>query len=177
MTTIVAKRLTNKPGIIFACDDQVTYGSMRKSIDTKIIVKDSVIFGFAGSVRDFNLIKHSLTVPKFGKSAKENPERWVVNKLIPAIKKVLEDGGNLETQHGQSSSDSVLIVSVPGLCGYIGQNFSLTGIDEPYWSVGSGSEFAFGALACGATAEDAVSVAGMFDIYTGDLSGSVKVRW
>lgn len=181
MTTIVAKRLTKKngepKGIVFAYDDQSTRGYQKNFINTKIAHNGVVTFGLAGAIRDLNLLTHSLVVPKFGKKAKANPESWVVNKLVPAIKKVLEDGGNLETQHGQSSSDSMLILSVPGVCGYLGHDFAFTGSDHPYWSVGSGEKYAFGALACGATAGDAVTVAGSFDVFTGKLRGTVKVKW
>lgn len=37
----------------------------------------------------------------------------------------------------------------------------------PYWAIGSGADFALGALAYGATAEEAIEIATKLDIYTG----------
>lgn len=36
-------------------------------------------------------------------------------------------------------------------------------IDTPFYAIGSGSEYAMGALACGASLEQAVTIASMFD--------------
>jgi ATP-dependent protease HslVU (ClpYQ) peptidase subunit len=40
-------------------------------------------------------------------------------------------------------------------------------MNEPRWAIGSGAEFAMGAMYAGATAEQAVQIATTLDVYTG----------
>lgn len=182
MTTIAVRRLEDskkgkRRGVVFASDDQVTTGYQISASEDKVFVNGPVVFGFAGSVRDKNLLQHALVVPKFGKKAKENPTKWVVTKLIPAIRKTLEDHGSLENDKGYTSSESHLIVAVEGACGYVSSNFAFTGTSEDMWSVGSGSSFALGAMTMGATPLEAVTVAGMHDAFTGGVDREVTVKW
>lgn len=182
MTTIAVRRLEDgkkgKPkGVVFACDDQVTRGYQKFGAEAKIFKRGPVTFGFAGAVRDMNLLQYSLKMPKFDLKAENNPRKWVVTKLIPAIQKTLEDNGSLETDKGYSSSDSHLIIAVKGLCGYVGQTFSLAGTEEDMWAVGTGSEYAIGAMTFGATPREAVAVAGLHDIGTGNVHQEVVVKW
>lgn len=41
-------------------------------------------------------------------------------------------------------------------------------IEEPYFAIGSGRDFALAAMACGRTAVEAVEVAALFDVGTGN---------
>lgn len=182
MTTIAVRRLEDskkgKPrGVVFACDDQTTAGYQKYGSGAKVFKRGPVTFGFAGAVRDKNLLQHALKVPKFDLKAESDPHKWVVTKLIPAIQKTLEENGSLENDKGFTSSDSHLIISVKGLCGYVGHTFSLWGTDEDMWAVGSGSEYALGAMTVGATPQEAVTVAGLHDIGTGNPHQEVVVEW
>lgn len=49
-------------------------------------------------------------------------------------------------------------------------------LNEPYASVGSGGDYALGAMAMGASARKAVSIAMRFDPYTGKGITNIKVR-
>ncbi len=57
---------------------------------------------------------------------------------------------------------SILQVSPRGLFVWESEMVAIP-IDTPFYAIGSGSEYAMGALACGATLEKAVEVAAMFD--------------
>lgn len=56
----------------------------------------------------------------------------------------------------------ILQVSPRGLFVWESEQIAIP-IDTPFYAIGSGSEYAMGALACGATLEQAVTVASMFD--------------
>lgn len=181
MTTIAVRRMFSKngrsKGVVFACDDRLTSGSQMMGFEEKVFTVGPVTFGFAGSVRDLNLIRHALKIPAFSKKDAADPQKWVVRKLIPAMKKTLESHGSLETHSGYSTSDSSMIISVGAMCGHVSHDFALYGTEEDFWSVGSGSAYAIGAMTMGATAAEAVTVAGLHDSYTGSVEREVKVRW
>jgi hypothetical protein len=50
----------------------------------------------------------------------------------------------------------------------------LVRIDADYHAIGSGQDYAYGAFACGANAEQAVEAAAQFDVCTGREFNSVK---
>lgn len=54
--------------------------------------------------------------------------------------------------------------------------FRMVQINEPFASVGSGSAYAMGAMAMGASAKKAVQIATRYDQYTGRGITTVKVR-
>ena len=55
---------------------------------------------------------------------------------------------------------------------------SLSETENDFWAVGSGEEYALGAMAMGASAAQAVEVASQFDVYTGSVTENyVVVRW
>ena len=177
MTTIAVKRMEDGQGVIFASDTQTTTGNER-SYSEKVFQVGPVVFGMAGRLRDLNVVKHHLKAPTYTARDKADPEKWVVTKLIPELRKVLHENGRLEVNREQESSDSVALIALDGLCGEIGPDFSLSETGEPFWAIGSGSQFAKGAMAVGASARDAVEVASAFDVYTGPPSETqVTVRF
>jgi hypothetical protein len=62
---------------------------------------------------------------------------------------------------------SILQVSVAGGIFYWGSEMIAVPISLPFYSVGSGSEFAIGALECGAPPDQAIKIAAKYDPYTG----------
>lgn len=60
-----------------------------------------------------------------------------------------------------------LIVARRGWCGFYERHPFVVQVEDPFAAWGSGSSFALGALAQGATARKAVEVASMFDINSG----------
>lgn len=96
----------------------------------------------------------------------------------------MEAGGapNLK-ERGVDADDSfgAIIVHKSGL--YSADHLCrIEAMPEEFWSDGSGSQFALGAMACGKSAADAVRVASRFDCYTGgrivtmSLTASKKKR-
>lgn len=52
---------------------------------------------------------------------------------------------------------------------YWGTEFVAVPIEEPFYAIGSGSNFAIGAMAKGADAREALKVAAQWDAYTGSV--------
>lgn len=170
MTTIVAAEIKEKKkrSVVFASDSQVSYGARKERLpDGKIIRNGDIVFGFAGSVRVLNVLKHA-DLPKPPKSNKRaDVERWAIKKLIPAMRHALRHEEAVEFQNGEVDIASNLLVSVNKRLFEISSNFAFTTNDARVYSVGSGSSYALGALAAGAEPEAAIRVAAYFDAFTG----------
>lgn len=170
MTTIVAAEIKTKKKrkVVFASDSQVSYGARKESLpDGKIIRNGPIVFGFAGSVRVLNVLKHA-DLPKPPKSSKrEDVERWAITKLIPAMRHALKHEDAAEIVNSEINMGSSLLVSVNNRLFEISSNFAFTVNDARVYSVGSGSSYALGALGAGADPESAIRVASFFDVWTG----------
>jgi hypothetical protein len=63
---------------------------------------------------------------------------------------------------------TLLAVDAAGQAYYANDTFYLSGpLDAPFWAIGSGEEYAIGALTSGASAFEAVKVAMTYDQWTG----------
>lgn len=176
MTTIVAAE--TKKGVIFACDSQMSSGYRKERMPkkfSKIVTNGDVTFGFAGSVRVLNILKHA-HLPKAPVTNKRSViEKWAITKLIPAMRKALRDEEAAEILDGEVSTHSSLIVSVRGKLFELGSDLSYSTNSARIYSIGSGSSYALGALGCGATPGQAVEVAAYFDSFTGGDIYEVKL--
>lgn len=170
MTTIVAAEVKNKKkrSVVFASDSQVSFGSRKERLpDGKIVRNGGIVFGFAGTVRVLNVLKHA-DLPKPPKSEKrEDIEKWAVKKLIPAMRHALKHEDAVELDKGELNTGSALLVAVNGRLFEISSDMAFTTNDARVYSVGSGSSYALGALGAGAEPSEAVRVAAYFDAFTG----------
>lgn len=170
MTTVVAAEIKGKKRnkVVFASDSQVSFGGRKESLpDGKIIRNGDVTFGFAGSVRVLNILKHA-KLPRPPKGRKRiDVERWAIQKLIPAMRKALRDEEAIEFNNGESNTASALLVSVHNRLFEVSSDFAYTTNDNRVYAVGSGSSYALGALGAGADPSGAVTVAAYFDAFTG----------
>jgi len=177
MTTIAVIVEADGSGVTFASDQQVTWGNQKIANCTKVFTSGAVTFGFSGSVRDGNVLMHHLDVPEMTSSDVSDPSRYVVKRLIPAMRTALRDNGAIATKDGRDSFASHLIIAVAGVCGYIAADFSFFGAGNPFFAVGSGGDFALGAMAAGKTAPEAIEIAAKHDSYTGPIVDVHRVTW
>ena len=177
MTTIAAQRTDT--GVIFASDGQGTSSHEASTLGIeKVFVNGDVIFGVAGGVRQLNLLKYALATPKFRKRDRDNPIGYIINSLIPAIQKTFDKHNSLEKfEDSTASSGMGTIIAVGGVVGYLGSAFDFCGESDENWAVGSGSEYAMGAMLAGAEVQEAVEIASDMDVYTGGKVRVVEVTW
>src|SRR5688500_9426265 len=107
MTTVVAAE--TKKGIVFASDSQVSFGGRKERMPNgKIVENGGVTFAFAGAVRVKNILEHA-KLPKAPVSRKRKDiEKWAINTLVPAMRKVLRDEEAIQNDKGESNNGSSL---------------------------------------------------------------------
>ena len=170
MTTVVAAEIKGKKRnkVVFASDSQVSFGHRKESLpDGKIIKNGDITFGFAGSVRVLNILKHAKLPPVPKSKRRIDIERWAIQKLIPAMRKALRNEEAIEFDRGEANTSSALLIAVNGRLFEVGGDFSYTTNDNRVYAVGSGSSYALGALGAGAEPAHSVAVAAYFDAFTG----------
>lgn len=167
MTTIVA--VEDETGVTLGWDSLTTAGNSQYSTQrSKVVVNGEVVFAVAGAVSVANVLEF-MHVPPVDRA---DPRRWAVRVLMPAVRAALAGAGMLEQRSGTSMMPNVLMVVVAGRLFDIGPDFSVDARAARFEAIGSGAQFALGALhaAAGSPAERvraALRAATALDAYTG----------
>lgn len=179
MTTIVAIR-----------DDSQTFMLADKlgSADGIIVEKNTdkilrletdigtVLVGFAGNSKHYYSLKYDLPARDF-KYAGSDTEYFIRKIFVPAIRKIFEENKYFNKD---GEIDGSLLIATRDDIFRISSELGITKVEKNFWAMGSGSDFALGALDAlmevdGTTklsvlnmAEVAMSVSHEFNLYTGD---------
>lgn len=172
MTTVVA--LDKGTSVVFASDSQVTIGGNKFYIEEKFIVYPNLVIGCAGLARGLQELRHTFKPPTFSKTDRNNPQKYLATKLVPALTKALSD---IEFVDPEIAPINTFLVAVPGLLARIDSSaFFCTPVGE-FGAIGSGSEYALGALGAGADVETAVNIAKEYDNNSGGDTHVKEVKW
>ena len=157
MTTIAARILGNG-ALEIASDRQATGDRIEKLMSPKVIRYGDFYLGACGALTFMNRIQ--------GLDHSDWPEvvsdRSVNDQVVRKVRSVWRD---VREDVGEDSQFSILIASRAGLW-VIDSDMSVVR-SERFTSIGSGSQFALGALSAGAGVLDSVEIAREYDIYTG----------
>lgn len=171
MTTLVAVENTHRTEI--ASDSQLTFGMTKSAGFIKVIKNGEYMIAGAGAARSIQVLQFANLPPvpeiqsgRYSDLVHPQLDRFFTVEMVPAIRDAFDMGDK------EALSESRLLVAVRnriydvnGPCG--------TWIRYPHgmYALGSGGEFALGALSAGATPEQAVEIAGNFDIGSnGDVT-------
>jgi ATP-dependent protease HslVU (ClpYQ) peptidase subunit len=148
-----------KGGITIGYDSQLTAGMTKTNSSMhKVIKNGDLVLGVAGELRVYNAIKFT----EFEKVGPD-PERWastyLADKLFEISKKIPHDKDD-------SFNYSTLVVA-GGQVFIVDKFCSVMRAQDGFHSIGSGSEWAMGALAAGASVKKALKIAARFDSGTG----------
>ena len=138
MTTIIASKTEGA----MAADMQCSYGELKHTAP-KLFCWVDALYGASGATEDCELFRVWACGLEalYPKDAKQKP--------------------------ALGEDFAALCVCVDGLWRYGGKLVAIT-IEEPFWCIGSGREFATGALHMGATVQEAICLAAKLDVFTGE---------
>jgi ATP-dependent protease HslVU (ClpYQ) peptidase subunit len=134
-------------GKYLACDTQASYGHSRATVATKIV--------YSPARQEWMGFAGDLAFYHRVKS-------WFLNSKSPI--------SDLKGDFG------VVVVNQKGVCRHYGGGLSSYVEIEGPFAIGSGSEYALGAVCAGRSAKEAVQIASHLDIYTNDRVIIYKVR-
>jgi ATP-dependent protease HslVU (ClpYQ) peptidase subunit len=162
MTTIIG--VQNADGCVIASDSRVAEGGKVYTHPemVKAVERGSYIIGGAGDYRALQVVLHGWSPPLVTAKAKTNLYEFVINKVAPSLKTTLTEAGIEFTKSSDNEDDKFelsLLIGVNGTIFEIDSDFAVAMNDTGLYAIGSGGDFALGALHAGATVLDAMRIA------------------
>lgn len=162
MTTAIGIQLDD--GAIVVVDSRITadgkiYTDPRM---TKIIQKGNYIIAGAGDLRAIQVALHVWNPPTPTVKDKTDLYAFVIAKVVPSLRQCLDDNKialDSDKEGKESPMDLALIVAVCGKLFEIDGQFTVTVQAHGIYAIGSGSDFATGALRAGAEPQRAMEIA------------------
>lgn len=144
MTCIVG--FTNQTHAWIASDIILASNSISERLTyPKTFIKDEFIFATSGNVRACQLLQHCWTPPPFKKSIPII--KYMCQNFAPSIKQLMVDNDLIvKNDDGIGEIDMIMIVAFRGKLFEIHRNCAVIEVERGYTSMGSGSEYALGAM-------------------------------
>lgn len=144
MTTIAAVR--GSSWVLVACDSVVVAEGERKYVlpeDTaKVFWNGSYLMGIAGDLRVINVLQHVFEPPDASRIRGTRLDKFMVSSFIPALRTCMEE--NLGSS--KNFAECYLLVVVNKVAYEIGNNYEIIRDEIGIHAVGTGAQFALGAL-------------------------------
>ena len=140
---------------------------------SKVVKHNGYLLGAAGDVRIINVLSYALNLPRPEQVRGLRLDRFITAKFIPALRDVFDREGITTSQ--DTGTDSTVMVVVNATVYEIGGDWSWVRDESGLYAIGSGGDFALGALAmCDVSGVDfakksvvtALEVASRFDAGT-----------
>lgn len=112
MTVIVAAR-TADLGVVMAADSQTSAGWEKIQADrAKVwIAGEQYLVGAAGNVRAAQVVRHHTAWPKFRAEEDTDLEKFLVTRLVPAIRTAVAGHGIVATTNGVETIPVTLLIA------------------------------------------------------------------
>src|SRR4051812_27392917 len=153
-------------GVTIGFDSKVSYGWEHADLEQpKVFTNGEIVFGCSGNILDANVIKYA-DLPAL---APDNwdIDRWVTNELIPAITEALHGRNVPQYTNGKIETGGCYLTVVRGRVYRISSDTAWTRHVVGRYAIGSGADYALGALAAGASVREALDIAQQHDSATG----------
>lgn len=135
--TCIAGYIQN--GVVYLGGDRALSDDNNCSIlaHPKVFHRDGIVIGHAGYFDIFQVLEQEFLVPAY----------LSISSIIDSMQECLKDLRNADRRRGDESEiDSEFLVGFDGRLYYVQGNFVFMEYAYPYYSIGSGGEYALGSL-------------------------------
>jgi len=167
MTTIVAVQLDNK--VVFGADSQVTAPNGRRYKNPQMVKISEVgqyLIAGSGECAPCDIAQHLWIPPKPIGSDWDDLYHFMIAKVVPSLKACFKTNEYKWNETDDDESKFSFLIAIGGQVFELADDMSITLTDHGFYGVGSGSSYAVGALAAGATVGAALKIAADHDVYT-----------
>ena len=166
MTTVIA--IQHHDGVDMIADSQInSSGKPYFHNDmVKIIDRNKYLIGVAGRVVALQAIQNSWNPPTFSSNYKGNIYNFVITKIVPSLKLFIDDCKMFTDKEKEDGELFNILLAIKGEVFEIDEDFSVARRSDGIYAIGSGADFALGALMAGALPNDAMMIAASFDLNT-----------
>jgi ATP-dependent protease HslVU (ClpYQ) peptidase subunit len=168
MTTIIGVEYANR--CVVLGDSRVVGDSKIYSHPdmVKVVTNGNFIIGAAGDVRALQVILHTWKPPVAVAKDKDNLFQFMISKVVPSLKQLLTDYNLLDTKSTDKDFELYVLIAYNGNIFEIDSEFAVSRSDSGYYGIGTGGDYALGALYAGATPEQAAAIAALNDSKTAE---------
>lgn len=170
MTTIIG--IEYKDYCELLADSQVTDDNGRIYSHpkmTKINERGSFLIAGSGEVSPCDIAQHIWNPPAVTVKDKKDIYHFMISKVMPSLRKCLTDNGYNFDEAQDKAKDGLrfqFLIAVNGQIFDVDQDLAVMKNDDGFYGVGSGAQFALGALHAGAKLLEAMNVATKLSAYT-----------
>lgn len=169
ITTVIARK--NADGTVdLGWDSQSTGGGNTAYVEKVAAINDQFYIGVAGRTRYGNLLKY-IDVPALhdAEHATGNYDAfgYLITQVIPAWVSGLSKQFDKIPDQKEDWPDGVALIVLQGRIFTVHHDFTVTEADREFDGIGSGSDYAIGAMAAGKSVKKALEVAAELDLFTG----------
>lgn len=146
--TVIAGLVDKQEGVVWIGADSAGTqedGRLTLRSDPKVFVVGPLLIGGTTSFRMLQLLRFHLVVPEYTPSHDDDPYRFLVTKVVDAVRDCLKTGGFAARRDEQEEGGSFLV----GFAGHlycIQDDYQVREAAEGYDAIGSGDELALGSL-------------------------------
>ena len=164
MTTIVGVQLEH--GCVIVSDSRIAAGGKvyTHADMVKAVERGSYIISGAGDYRALQVVLHGWTPPLVTVKAKANLYEFMINKVVPSLKTTFAEAGVDVNKSSNDSDDKFelsLLIAINGTIFEVDSDFAVGMNSTGFYGIGSGGDYAVGALHAGAGTLDAMRIAAL----------------
>jgi len=166
MTTVIA--IEDADGMTMISDSQINSNG-RPYFHTdmvKIVERNKYVIGVAGRVVALQAIENAWNPPPYSSNYKGSIYTFVITKVVPSLKSFIDDCKMFSDKEKDDGDLFSILLAIHGNVFEIDQDYSVARRDDGCYAIGSGSDFALGALMAGANAHEAMDIAARNDVNT-----------
>jgi ATP-dependent protease HslVU (ClpYQ) peptidase subunit len=167
MTTIVA--IQQKDKVIFGADSQTTSSDGRKSNHPKMVKiteRGDFLIAGSGECAPCDIAQHIWIPPKPTATDLKDVYHFMISKVVPSLKACFKDNEYKWNESDDGETKFAFLLAIGGEVFELAEDMSISLDSKGFYGIGSGSNYAIGALAAGAGIEIALAIAAENDAYT-----------
>lgn len=153
----VDSRVTDDDGRIYSHPDMMKYAE-----------RGAFVIAGSGEVLPCDIVQNMWTPPRLLAADKANIYKFMITKVMPSLREVLSKNGyNFDEAHDKKEGERFhFLISCNGELFDVDQELSVTRDARGYYAIGSGGNYALGALCAGATPLKSLEIAASVSVYT-----------
>jgi ATP-dependent protease HslVU (ClpYQ) peptidase subunit len=166
MTTVIA--IQNNQGVEMIADSQINAnGKPYFHPDmVKIVERNKYLIGIAGRVIALQAIQNNWNPPALTATYKDSLYKFVITKIVPSLKMFIEDSKIFTDKEKEEGELFSVLIAIKGELFEIDEDYSVSRREDGIYAIGSGSDYALGALMAGADIQSAMHIAASLDVNT-----------
>jgi ATP-dependent protease HslVU (ClpYQ) peptidase subunit len=130
---------------------------------SKISKVSKYLVAGAGMAAPCDIIQHCWKPPNVTKAAAKDLFHFAIVELVPSLRELLN---SYQVANKTEDEGFELLIAVKGQLVEVDSDFNCSMRDDGFYGLGSGSDFAIGALQAGATWKRALQIAALNDVNT-----------